>query len=81
MTEYRPKPGWKKKKKFDTFFRFNSISVCNDMEGANLSQSVHLEFTFSTTIKIKLCLWCLSKREFLQRSKGTEITKLMSLII
>lgn len=56
MTEHRPKSGRKKKKKIDKFLRFNNISVCNDMEGSNLSQSVHLELTFSATLKIKLCL-------------------------
>lgn len=55
MTEHRPKPDWQKRE-LRTFLRFNSISLCNDMEGTNLSLSVHLELTFSITIKIKLCL-------------------------
>lgn len=66
------------KNKFDTFLRFNTISVCNDTEGINLPQSVQLELTFSTIEKniamlIRRC-WCHSRRVLLQRSKGGGIT-------
>lgn len=69
------------KKKFDTFLRFNTISVCNDTEGTNSSQSIQLELTFSTiekNIAMLIRCWCLSRRILVQRSKGEEITNLMS---
>lgn len=56
--------------------------MCIGTKDTNLSQTVQLEFTFSTREKniallIRRC-WYLSIRVLMQRIKGEEITNLMS---